>query len=105
MSGDDVDVVCVIEGRSGRGDGMAEGREVGDKVGAAEEGVSDWGDFLEAEDEDIRRGGCRVSKGREEAGREDGGVDGFAATIERYDIRFEGGHCWYVPTKLKQDTA
>ena len=53
VSGDDVDIACVVEGGCCNGDGVAEGREVGDQVGAAEEGVGDWGDLLEAEDEDI----------------------------------------------------
>ena len=70
---------------------MAEGGEVGDEVGAAEEGVGDWGDFLEAEDKDVRRRGR--GEGGEEVGGEDGWVNGFAATIEGYDVRIEGGHC------------
>lgn len=69
---------------------MAEGREVGHEEGAAEEGVSDWGDFLEAEDEDI--GGRGVGEGGEEVGGEDGGIDEFAATVKGYGVDFEGGH-------------
>ena len=70
---------------------MAEGREVGDEVGAAEEGVGDRGDFLKTEDKDVRRraGG----EGGEEVGGEDGWVDGFAAAIEGYDVGIESGHC------------
>lgn len=71
---------------------MAEAGEVGDEVGAAEEGVGDWGEFLEAEDEDVGRGGA--GEGGEEVGGEDGGVDGFAATVECYDVGIQGGHRW-----------
>ena len=70
---------------------MAEGREVGDEVGAAEEGVGDWSDFLKTEDEDVwRRGG---GEGGEEVGGENGWVNEFAAAIEGYDIGIESGHC------------
>lgn len=69
---------------------MAELREVGDEIGATEEGVGDWGYFLEAEDEDV--GGSGVGEGGEEVGGEDGRVDGFAATVEGHDVRIEIGH-------------
>lgn len=88
VSGDDVDVARVVEGGRCDGNGMAEGREVGDEVGATEEGVGDWGDLLEAEDEDVGGGG--VGEGGEEVGGEDGGVDGFAATVEGYDVGING---------------
>lgn len=91
VPGDDVDVARVVEGRRRDGDGMAEAGEVGDEVGAAEEGVGDWGEFLEAEDEDVGRGG--TGEGGEEVGGEDGGVNGFAATVECYDVGVQGGHC------------
>ena len=84
VSCDDVDVARVIEGRCGDGDGIAEAREVGDEVGAAEEGVGNWGELLEAEDEDVGRGG--VGEGGEEVGGEGGRVDGLAATVECYDV-------------------
>lgn len=71
---------------------MAEGREVGDEVGAAKEGVSDWGNFLEAEDEDVWSD-CGIREGGEEVVGEDGGVDRFAAAVEGYNVRIEGGHC------------
>ena len=70
---------------------MAEGGEIGNEVGAAEEGVGDWGDFLEAEDEDVGRGG--TGDGGEEVGGEDRRVDEFAATVESYDVGIQGGHC------------
>ena len=63
---------------------MAEGREVRDEVGAAEEGVGDWGDLLEAENEDVGCGG--VGEGGEEVGGEDGRVDGLAGAIESYNV-------------------
>ena len=91
VSGDDVDIARVVEGGCCDGDGVAEGREVWDEVGAAEEGVGDWGDLLEAEDEDIGWGG--VGEGGEEVGGEDGGVNGCSATVEGYDVGIEGGHC------------
>lgn len=71
---------------------MAEAGEVGDEVGAAKEGVGNWGEFLEAEDENVGRGGA--GEGGEEVGGEDGGVDGFAATVECYDVGIQGGHRW-----------
>ena len=71
---------------------MAEGGEVGNEVGAAEEGVGDWGDCLEAEAVDGGRGG--TGDGGEEGGGEDRGVDEFAAAIKSYDVGIQGGHCW-----------
>ena len=70
---------------------MAETREVGDEIGAAEERIRDWGYLLKAEDEDIGGGG--VGEGGEEVVGEDGGVDKFAATVEGYDVRVQGRHC------------
>ena len=84
VPGDDVDVARVVEGGCGDGDGMAEVGEVGDEVGAAEEGVGDWGELLEAEDEDVGWGG--VGECGEEVSGEGGGVDRLAATIESYDV-------------------
>jgi len=64
---------------------MPEGGEIVDEVGAAEEGVGDWGDLLKAEDEDVGR--CLwFGQGGEEMGCEDGGTDGLAAAVEGYDI-------------------
>ena len=84
VSGDDVDIARVVEGSRCDGNGMAEGREVRDKVGTAEERVGDWGDLLEAEDENVGCGG--VGEGGEEVDGEDGRVDGLAGTIECYNV-------------------
>ncbi len=96
VSGDDVDITRAVEGSCRDGNGMAERGEVGDEVGSPKEGICNWGNFLKAEDEDVRR--SRVSESREEVRREDIGVDGFAATVESYYIRIESGHscgyCW-----------
>ena len=90
VAGDDVDVAGAVEGGGRDGDGMAEGGEVGEEVGAAEEGMGDWGELLEAEDEDIGGGGG--GEGGEEVGGEDGGINWLAATVEGYDVGIECGH-------------
>ena len=90
VPGNDVDVARLVEGGCGDGDGMTEAGEVGDEVGAAEEGVGDGGELLEAEDEDVGWGG--VGEGGEEVGGEDGGVDGLPATIECNDVGVQSGH-------------
>ena len=84
VSGDDVDIARVVEGSRCDGNGMAEGREVGDKVGTTEEGVGDWGDLFEAEDEDVGCGG--VGEGGEKVDGEDGRFNGLAGAIESYNV-------------------
>ena len=77
---------------------MPEGGEVGDEVRATENGEGVWCELVEALDEVVGGGG--VGMGGKEVGGEDGGIDGLAATVEGYDIGFEGGHCQWMSASL-----